>query len=776
MKRKILSLLTAFAMVFGIIAAPFTTASADNATEPASSATETETLVVHKILMSDQALRDHNVYKEGYDGNKITDIKTFFEANAKEIGGVYFKLQKPKANEDEDKLDANNDDQWEDIAANDSRYEGRTDEKDPTKGYSFDTKGLKGKYRIVEIHEKSQYVGDNNETLTHKKAVPSIITLPVINSKDGILKEAHIYPKNTEEAPKTDKNFDKDAKDDANNALVKESDLVSEKKDLEINTDEPTRDKSTASKKMGDKVPYKVVTEIPKQTKWATARWDDKMTEGLTYNGDVALTLEKSTDGKTYEAISDFAKETDYTVKPDGNGFVVEFTKTGLGKLNNKDYKQRVTLKYSATVNKKAMVEIPESNDVTFHYGNNPGHGNTPIPTKPKENGELEVEKTWADGVPKAGEKASFTLKNAKTGKEIGTVEFTTTEIGTTTKYTPADGYEPIGNEKPQGPTTKTDKNNVWTFKFTGLDKDLEYKVEEENNMNETAKFTKGADGQIKIENKKDYNPKPQNPSEPKVVNGGKKFVKTNNEDKKEDKEGGKLERLTGAKFYIRDGEGKDAKYLSVKNAEGTVLNVKDTRDAYLNKVAAINKAENDLAKELNKEGAKETEVTVTIDGSAIKGKSAIEEKIKALNAEVPDLKKAYFDAVEEGTAKYEWTTNKADAYVLVSGEDGKMEIKDLAYGTYYLEEFESPEGYADNTQKVKFVVGEGSYKSNADATNEMTYNAKGNTENGYGIQIKNKKVTIPQTGGIGSLVFIAAGLVIMGGAFIAYRRSQATA
>ena len=763
MKKRFLSLMIALAMMVGVFT-PLIASAETNETK------ETEILTVHKILMSDQALRDHNVYKEGYDGNKLSEdqIKTFFETNAKEIKGVYFKLQKPKAGTPEDKLDANNNDQWEDIAAGDAKYEGLTT-KD---GYSFNTKGLKGKYRIVEIHEKSQYVGDKNETLTNKKAVPSIINLPVINSKDGILKEAHIYPKNTEEAPKTDKNFDKEAKE-GEETLVKESDLVSETKDLEIKTDDPTREKSTASKKLGDKVPYKVVTEIPTQTKWATARWDDKMTEGLTYNGDVELTLEKSTDGKTYEAVQDFTKGTDYTVKPDGNGFVIEFTKAGLGEINNKDYKQRVTLKYSATVNKAAMVEIPESNDVTFHYGNNPGHGNTPIPTKPKENGELEVEKTWSDGVPKAGEWATFTLKNAKTGKEIGTVKFETTASGTTTTYTAAAGYQAIGNEKPQGPSTKTDAEKKWTFKFTGLDKNLEYKVEEDNNMNETAKFTKGENGQIKIENKKDYNPKPQNPSEPKVVNGGKKFVKTNNEEKSEDKEGGKLERLTGAKFYIRDGEGENAKYLSVKNDKGAVLDVTKTRDAYLNKVAAINKAENDLAKELNKEGAKEAEVTVTIDGTAVKGKTAIEAKITELRNAVPALKDAYFKAVEEGTAKYEWTDKKDDAYVLVSGEDGKMEITDLAYGTYYLEEFESPEGYADNKQKVKFVVGEGSYKSK-DQDGEMTYNAKGNKEDGYGIQIKNKKVTIPQTGGIGTVIFTVIGLAIMASAVIAIKKRQA--
>lgn len=48
MKKKILSLLTAFAMVFGIIAAPFTNASANNENNPNST-----TIVVHKVLMNE---------------------------------------------------------------------------------------------------------------------------------------------------------------------------------------------------------------------------------------------------------------------------------------------------------------------------------------------------------------------------------------------------------------------------------------------------------------------------------------------------------------------------------------------------------------------------------------------------------------------------------------------------------------------------------------------------------------------------------------------------
>jgi len=52
-----------------------------------------------------------------------------------------------------------------------------------------------------------------------------------------------------------------------------------------------------------------------------------------------------------------------------------------------------------------------------------------------------------------------------------------------------------------------------------------------------------------------------------------------------------------------------------------------------------------------------------------------------------------------------------------------------------------------------------GSYVS-TDA--ELQYN-KDNADNGYGLQIKNKNVSIPQTGGIGSIIFVVAGLLIMG-------------
>ncbi|VMN54129.1 cell wall surface anchor family protein [Streptococcus pneumoniae] len=67
----------------------------------------------------------------------------------------------------------------------------------------------------------------------------------------------------------------------------------------------------------------------------------------------------------------------------------MKLTDAGLAKVNDQNAEKTVKITYSATLNDKAIVEVPESNDVTFNYGNNPDHGNTPKPNKPNENGDL---------------------------------------------------------------------------------------------------------------------------------------------------------------------------------------------------------------------------------------------------------------------------------------------------------------------------------------------------------------------------------------------------
>ena len=98
MKRKILSLLTAFAMVFGIIAAPFTASAASDKKADET----TESVTVHKILMDKTTKKDnqnldwdHFASQKGldgteYTGDSIAKITDYFGAGASEIPGVYF--------------------------------------------------------------------------------------------------------------------------------------------------------------------------------------------------------------------------------------------------------------------------------------------------------------------------------------------------------------------------------------------------------------------------------------------------------------------------------------------------------------------------------------------------------------------------------------------------------------------------------------------------------------------------------------------------------------
>ena len=114
--------------------------------------------------------------------------------------------------------------------------------------------------------------------------------------------------------------------------------------------------------------------------------------------------------------------------------------------------------------------------------------------------------------------------------------------------------------------------------------------------------------------------------------------------------------------------------------------------------------------------------------------------------------------------AKNEWVANKADATVFTSASDGTFEVKGLPYGKkgdanttgetkYKLVEVEAPNGYALLQQPVEFTI------------SSTTYTGRIN-------QVNNNKVTIPQTGGIGSALVIAAGVLVVGLGFIAKRRS----
>ncbi|HGD2303208.1 TPA: PI-2a pilus major subunit PilB, partial [Streptococcus agalactiae] len=269
---------------------------------------------------------------------------------------------------------------------------------------------------------------------------------------------------------------------------------------------------------------------------------------------------------------------------------------------------------------------------------------------------------------------------------------------------------------------------------FTGLDNAKTYRVVERVS-GYTPEYVSFKNGVVTIKNNKNSNdPTPINPSEPKVVTYGRKFVKTNQAN---------TERLAGATFLVK----KEGKYLARKAGAATAEAKAAVKTAKLALDEAV-KAYNDLTKE-KQEGQE--------------GKTAL--------ATVDQKQKAYNDAFVKANYSYEWVADKkADNVVkLISNAGGQFEITGLDKGTYGLEETQAPAGYATLSGDVNFEVTATSYSKGA--TTDIAYD-KGSVKKDAQ-QVQNKKVTIPQTGGIGTILFTIIGLSIMLGAVVIMKKRQ---
>ncbi|HEM5163455.1 TPA: isopeptide-forming domain-containing fimbrial protein [Streptococcus suis] len=254
------------------------------------------------------------------------------------------------------------------------------------------------------------------------------------------------------------------------------------------------------------------------------------------------------------------------------------------------------------------------------------------------------------------------------------------------------------------------------TGKLGNLDNSKEYVVIEETSVSGSLpNYSNGTTGTINVENKKNPNPNPLEPEEPEVITYGKRFVKT---DDNVDKSA--AAKLVGAKFVVQ----KDGQFLALKDAATQATEIaayQNAEDAY---VAAV-KAENPNQDDIN-------------------------------------TKKATRDAAYEAmNMQWTWVSNQSEAFTFVSSTDGKFEVKGLNAGTYQLVETKAPDGYALLTSPIEFQVGLGTWTDNSETAID------GHT------RVNNKKVTIPQTGGIGTLVFTVVGLSTMVFAFIAMKKRQ---
>ncbi|HEP1429304.1 TPA: isopeptide-forming domain-containing fimbrial protein [Streptococcus pyogenes] len=719
MKAKLCNMLVAMLLILGsLLPAATRVVSAANKT--------TDTVTIHKILMNQDDFNHKEGDKylfpgtKGRDGTEyvgtnldsVNKFKAFFGSSATEISDVFFALKfaddykEPNKKERSDKAGkyVKKDDKspttpkWP-LEATSDINEAVGDVTTGSGHLKFFTDKLKGNFEFVEIKEKSTYVGKKGETVTGMKAVPLKVTLPLVN-KDGVVKDAHVFPKNMEDKPQIDKNFKKG---------------ITQKKTEKQTELEPTvgadynnyaKTKAEVSAQIGDTIPYEVKTKIPQDAEYQTIRWEDTMSKGLTY--DKFLTINTN-------EIKDLTHE-DYMLKQDNSGFMLELNSHGLEKVKNaaKNGPVEFTLTYSATVNKDAIADQSDTNQIKFDYSNRPTRYVDPETNTitPGDN-KIKVTKNWMNG---------------QDGQDPDGV--------TVTYYL----YEKNGDGYSKVVDNVTLNKAPYSHEFKNLTNNKQYFVKEVV-KGYIPEYTPSG-GTVTITNKKDNdNPPPLIPTTPDVITGGKKFVKTNDDDAAD------AERLLGAKFVVKN---KDNKYLLIKpsrDSEDSKTKIKtyeEEKRKLEEKITAYNK--------LSKEDKQK-------------------ESGKKLHADIIGLQLSYLDTLHDITEQYEWT-EKNSATMFMSDIVGRLEVSGLAYDTYRLEEIEAPEGYARLSSDIEFTVNKGSYTGGG--LTQIHYNPDAKESGKQDAQqIRNKKIIIPQTGGIGVVIFAVVGAALMATAFVAYRKNN---
>ncbi len=627
-------------------------------------------LTVHKLLLSKDEFdkwKSPDAYNASQDK---ADFDKLVGHNVQEIADVYFVWKNEK-------------DQYIDAKGNvvDSIDKALGQLTKPS-GAEFDTSKLPdGTYKIYEVKEKSTYSGLNGEVLTEMKAAPIEIKLPFENEK-GVVEHVHVYPKNTSDKPKIDKNFDETVTDQGvDNTL----DVINYQ-----------REKSKINRTIGDNIPYAVKTIIPLGSEYKKLIWTDNMTEGLSFNKDVVVEGAGIT-------------KADYEIVEDERGFSLSLNESGLEKVKNacKNVELEIMLKYSATLNAKASINLDKNqeNTIALDYSNTPSKSSEPLENNPID-GKIKVEKSWdKDGnnqVTDADKNVAVTYileeKNGNGYSEVSSV---------TLRY------------------DKANPNQSFSYEFTGLDNTKTYRVRERVGGYEP-KYISFEQGVLKITN--NANKTYLRPSNPKVVTYGKKFVKVDTQD----------DRLLGAIFAIK----KDGKYLKAKSV-GRRTQDKEILKQAKDKLSEALDAYNNLKPE----------------------QIGKEDETKAKNL-IASSQEAFNKAFENEGIGFEYTTdlNDADLIKLTSNENGQFMIKGLGAGNYELEELKAPNGYA-KLRNIRFVVDENSFNNG-----DIKYSDESKTNDAS--RVINKKISIPQTGGIGSLIFMLIGLSLMVFAFIKYKRS----
>ncbi len=104
------------------------------------------------------------------------------------------------------------------------------------------------------------------------------------------------------------------------------------------------------------------------------------------------------------------------------------------------------------------------------------------------------------------------------------------------------------------------------------------------------------------------------------------------------------------------------------------------------------------------------------------------------------------------------WESDDSKGTEFTSNKNGLLEVTGLEYGTYYLEEVTAPDGYVLLTKAQPFEISKGSYNGEGAITDSVVNKHKG---------------TLPSTGGMGIVAFVAVGIAAIGGAYLYFAKGR---
>lgn len=337
----------------------------------------------------------------------------------------------------------------------------------------------------------------------------------------------------------------------------------------------------------------------------------------------------------------------------------------------------------------------------------------------------LKAEKTKIDGkANKTGilPENYYTLTQPAKDAKGGDLKLELTEAGRKALYSESDP-----------------KHKLYFYFETKINEDAIMGKEIENNV--TLKFINTPDGDKEKEEK---------PTEtPKVITGGKLFKKV---------EAGTDTGLADAVFTIK--HQKDGTKPETKDAWDKAGDLKWTEDLFkANKTAIENGKFAIKTEEAGKEIYTATDTNTTFDNLSTKDN---ENKVIG--------KTIYLRSDANGA--FEIKGLELSEYNPQTWNGSKLVDETPVHNYYALKEVKAPADYGLIDEYKPFDITETSYyKTETLGLKTTTATTAGDADPD---KINNKKLTIPQTGGIGTMIFMVAGLALMGGAFIAMRKRSA--